>query len=128
MISVAFRSCLQFTLLWLVAAARELVALHAVLAREEAEREHARLERSMRAMLEQNLVRLGAEARRARAGVLEPGVSAALVALDRVLGVATAATNELRRVVSEVRTAPDLDPAAELARAEARARSRRVAG
>jgi two-component system, NarL family, sensor histidine kinase DesK len=123
MVSVAFRSCLQFTLVWLVACARELVSSRAVLAREAAQREHARLESSMRAMLEQNLVRLAAEARRARAEVLEPGVSAALVALDRVLAVATAATNELRRVVSEARTAPGVDPAAEWARAEARART-----
>jgi two-component system, NarL family, sensor histidine kinase DesK len=123
MVSVAFRSCLQFTLVWLVACARELVASRAVLAREAAQREHARLETSMRAMLEQNLVRLAAEARRARAEVLEPGVSAALVALDRVLDVATTATGELRRVVSEARMAPGVDPAGELARAEARART-----
>jgi hypothetical protein len=31
--------------------------------------------------------------------VLELGVSAALVALDRVLGMASEATNELRRVI-----------------------------
>lgn len=123
MVAVAFRSCLQFTLVWLVACARELVASRAMLAREAAQQEHARLEVSMREILEQNLVRLAADARRARAEVLEPGVSAALVALDRVLGVATTATNDLRRLVTEARTAPAVDPAAELARAEARART-----
>ncbi len=124
MVSVAFRACLQFTLVWLVACARELAASRALLARQEAEHEHGRLERSMRAMLEQSLLRLGTEARRARAAVLEPGVSAAFVALDRMLEVATAATNELRRVVLEARTAPSrLDPAVELARAEVRART-----
>jgi two-component system, NarL family, sensor histidine kinase DesK len=123
MVSVAFRSCLQFTLVWLVACARALVASRAVLAREAAEQEHLRLEQLMRAMLEQNLVRLAAEAHRARAAVLQPGVAAALVALDRVLAVATSATGELRRVVSEARTALALDPGAELARAEARSRT-----
>jgi signal transduction histidine kinase len=123
MVSVAFRSCLQFTLVWLVACARELVTSRAVLAREAAEREHERLEKSMRATLEANLSRLAAEARRARAEVLEPGVSAALVALDRVLGMATAATHELRRIVAEARSGSGVDPAVELARAEARART-----
>jgi two-component system, NarL family, sensor histidine kinase DesK len=123
MFSVAFRSSLQFTLVWLVASIRELAASRVVLARQAAQGEHARLEASMRATLERDLVRLGAEARRARAEVLEPGVSAALVALDRVLALATAATSELRRLIAEARTAPDLDPATELARAEARART-----
>jgi two-component system sensor histidine kinase DesK len=123
MVSVAFRSCLQFTLVWLVACARELVASRAVLAREAAQQEHARLEMSMRATLEQNLARLAAEARRARAEMLEPGVSAALVALDRVLEMATATARDLRRIIVEARTDPGVDPAVELARAEARART-----
>lgn len=51
MFAVAFRSGLQFTLVWLVASIHELAASRAVLAREAADREHARLEASMRAML-----------------------------------------------------------------------------
>lgn len=123
MVSVAFRSCLQFSLVWLVACARELAASRAVLTREAAEREHARLETSMREMLERDLVRLAAEARHARAQVLGPGVAAALVALDRVLAVATAATDELRRVASEARAPAVRDAAAELERAAARTRT-----
>ena len=107
MFAVAFRACLQFTLVWLVASTRELAASRVVMAREAAEREHARLEAAMRALLERSLVRLAAEARHARAEVLEPGVSAALVALDRVLEMASEATNELRRVISQATTAAE---------------------
>ncbi|MGH2867800.1 MAG: sensor histidine kinase [Solirubrobacteraceae bacterium] len=123
MFAVAFRACLQFTLVWLVASTREIAASRVVMAREAAEQEHARLEAAMRALLERSLVGLAREARRARAEMLEPGVSAALVALDRVLGMASEATTELRRVIAQARTASGPDPAAELARAGARART-----
>lgn len=123
MVAVAFRACLQFTLVWLVASTRELVASRALVAREAAETEHARLEATMRGLLERSFVELADQARRARAAVLEPGVSAALVALDRVVATASEAAAELRQVLTRVRTTPGPDPAVELARAEARARS-----
>jgi two-component system, NarL family, sensor histidine kinase DesK len=122
--SVTYRACLQFTLVWLVAGAHALVASRAVMAHDAAEREHARLEAAMNRSLERSLGGLAEEAQRARAAMLEPGVSVVLVALDRVIGLATEATDELRRVVAQARTvAPVVDPAAELARMTARART-----
>jgi two-component system sensor histidine kinase DesK len=122
--SVTYRACLQFTLVWLVAGAHALVASRTVMAHEAAEREHARLEAAMSRSLERSLGGLADEAQRARAAMLEPGVSMVLLALDRVIGLATEATDELRRVVTQARTvAPVVDPAAELARMTARART-----
>jgi two-component system, NarL family, sensor histidine kinase DesK len=122
--SETYRACLQFTLVWLVAGAHALVASRAVMAHEAAEREHARLEAAMSRSLERSLGGLADEAQRARAAMLEPGVSMVLVALDRVIGLATEATEELRRVVAQARTgAPVVDPAAELARMTARSRT-----
>jgi two-component system sensor histidine kinase DesK len=127
MVAVAFRACLQFTLVWLVASAREIGASRELMATEAAEREHDRLEAAMRTVLERSLVRLAAEARRARAEVLEPGVAAALVALDRVLSTATEATDELRQLVAQARAAraagSAADAAIQLAGVEARSRT-----
>ena len=49
MVSVVFRSVLQFALVWLVAATHELVASRAALAAAAAERERARIEADVRA-------------------------------------------------------------------------------
>jgi two-component system sensor histidine kinase DesK len=100
-------------LVWLVAGAHELVATREAVAQRAAEREHERLELSMRASLEHSLSRLAVEARRARDAMLEPGVAAALVVLDRVLALAQQASDQLRRSVARARSvAPEPDPGA----------------
>jgi two-component system sensor histidine kinase DesK len=103
--SVGYRSILQFTLVRLVAGAHELVVTREAVARRAASREHERLEAAMRDSLERSLTRLAAAARRARAALLEPGVAAALIALDRILTLATQASDELRRSVQQARDA-----------------------
>jgi signal transduction histidine kinase len=107
MFSVGFRAAIQFTLVWLVAASYRLSASRALLAREAAERERERVQAAVRASLEDGMVRLVEEGRRARTAINAPGVSEALVALDRVLVCSREALGDLRRIVAEARAADE---------------------
>lgn len=107
MFSVGFRAAIQFTLVWLVAASHRLSASRALLAREAAERERERVQAAVRASLEDGMSRLVEEGRRARTAMGAPGVSEALVALDRVLVCSREALGDLRRIVAEAHAADD---------------------
>jgi signal transduction histidine kinase len=101
--SVAFRSVIQFALVWLVAAAAQLAASRGALAADAAVRERERLEAEVRASLERHLGVLADAGSEARAALAQPGVAAPLVALDRTLSQSRQALEDLRRIVAEAR-------------------------
>ena len=101
--SVAFRSIIQFALVWLVAAAAQLAASRSALAADATERERERLEAEVRASLDRHLGGLADAGAEARSALTRPGVAAPLVALDRTLGQSRQALQDLRRIVAEAR-------------------------
>jgi len=123
MISVVFRSVLQFALVWLVAATHELVATRAALATAAAERERARLQADVRAALERRANAIRWTAREARAALAGPGQAAVLLALDRVLALSREALTDVRKVVAGARLEPPSAAAEELVRGARLARA-----
>ena len=122
-VSVVFRSVLQFALVWLVAATHELMRSRAALAEAATERERARIEGEVRSALERRAER--SARRRVRPPAPRspgPGQAPVLVALDRVLALSREALSDVRRIVAGARLEPAA--AAEEARPE-RARRRR---
>ncbi|MDA0174247.1 histidine kinase [Solirubrobacter taibaiensis] len=114
-VSVVFRSLLQFALVWLVTATHELMRSRTALAEAATERERARIEGEVRTALELRAERLRHDAHTARAALADPGQAPVLVALDRVLELSRDALSDVRRIVAGAR----LEPAAaaeELAR------------
>ena len=124
MVSVVFRSVLQFALVWLVAATHELVASRTALAAAAAERERARLEADVRGALERRANAIRRTAREARAALAGPGQAAVLISLDRVLALSREALADVREVVAGARRNPPASAAAdELARGSRLARA-----
>ena len=124
MVSVVFRSVLQFALVWLVAATHELVASRTALAAAAAERERARLEADVRGALERRANAIRRTAREARAALAGPGQAAVLISLDRVLVLSREALADVREVVAGARRNPPASAAAdELARGSRLARA-----
>ena len=124
MVSVVFRSVLQFALVWLVAATHELVASRKALAAAAAERERARLEADVRGALERRANAIRRAAREARAALAGPGQAAVLISLDRVLALSREALADVREVVAGARRNPPASAAAdELARGSRLARA-----
>jgi two-component system sensor histidine kinase DesK len=122
-VSVVFRSVLQFALVWLVAATHELVASRAALATAAAERERTRIETDVRHALEQRANAIRTTAREARAALAGPGRAAVLISLDRVLVLSREALADVRRVVANARGDAPAAAADELARSARLARA-----
>jgi signal transduction histidine kinase len=121
--TVLFRAVIQFTLVWLVAAAYQLAATQAALAEEAVEDERARVEAEVRASLERGMGALVDASRRARDASALPGVAATLLAIDRVLELSRAAVDDLRRIISDARRPRPRPAASALARSARSART-----
>jgi signal transduction histidine kinase len=103
MYAVLFRAAIQFAIVWLAAAAHQLAASRSALAADAVMEERVRLQREVRASLEQHLSGLRDASRRARAALGTPGVAQPLVALDGVIAQANDALGDLRAIVAENR-------------------------
>src|SRR6185312_5353277 len=100
---VLFRAAIQFAIVWLAATAHQLAASRSALAADAVMEERVRLQREVRASLEQHLSGLRDASRRARAALGTPGVAQPLVALDGVIAQANDALGDLRAIVAENR-------------------------
>lgn len=121
-VTVVVRCGLLFSLVWLVGTTRELARSRVVLAAVRARQERLRLEDGVRSALGGRARAMGELGRRAGSALREPGPSAALVSLDRLVAIARETLAEVRRVLGA--TCPDPGPAAPAADAAVVTRAR----
>ena len=104
-VSVALRSAVLFTLVWLVAGVHRLRVAREVLARRATARERARVDAELLSTLRDDLERIDAEARRARSALADGDAGRTREALAQVTGDARATLAAARTVVTDMRQA-----------------------
>jgi two-component system sensor histidine kinase DesK len=104
-VSVAFRSAVLFTLVWLVAGVHRLRVAREVLAGRATARERARVDAELLSTLHVDLERIEAGALRARSAVAVGDPGSARDALVQVTGDARATLAAARTVVADMRQA-----------------------
>lgn len=114
--AIVLRAGVQFAIVWLAAAARQLAASRSALAAEATVSERLRLQDEVRRSLHGRLSALTGAVQVVRAALPEPGVAAPVVGLDRLLKLSNEALGDVRALAVGARRPISLPAAAGLAR------------